>query len=265
MIVDIKGETKKNVEVIVLSFNALFQLGYCLKSLKECNNGLYSITVIDNASTDGTAEWLKHQKGIKTVFNQKNKLFTVAYQDYLRKDMDAEYFVIMNNDCIVEPNWCEHLQTYMIENKDCGISAPMLLDVSGRQVQNMGGLNDFCSHKGGVPENWKNPEENTWTTFACVMIRKEAFIKIRGFDEQFLFYCSDSDMCLRMILNGYKVINLPASKVRHFHMASTQENKEVMKIGADDQRKFQVKWEFCGIGIGKNKPLFKDNFAMLEG
>lgn len=245
-----------NYEVIVLNWNALNKLSFCLEALKQ--NSFYKpkITVIDNASTDGSVEWLK-LKGINSVFNEKNKLFTMAYADYLKTGGKDKYFVVLNNDCIVTKNWDKPLVEFLEANDNVGIVAPMLTDMTGQYVQNMGGGADFCSHKGGVPSQWKYPEENVWTTGACIMVRREAFDKVGGFDEQFLFYCSDSDLCLKMGFAGYKIYNIPESKVRHFHGQSTKVADEgglpIRQIGANDQLLFNKKYEMHGIQIGVNR------------
>jgi hypothetical protein len=168
-----------------------------------------------------------------------------------------KYFVICNNDLVFEKDWDKPLIDFMEKNEKCGICAPMLTDISGQQVQNMGGCADFCSHKGGVPEQWKYPEESTWTTGAVLMIRTEAYLKVGGFDEQFLFYASDSDLCLKMGFEGYKIFNIPQSRVRHYHMSATktamQQGLPIQQIGQQDMMKFNKIYEIHGIKIGQNR------------
>lgn len=248
------------VEIIILNFNALEPISFCLEALKICSKNEHKITVIDNASTDGSVEWLKMKKGIKLVLNDKNLLFTDAYSKYLDKADLPEFFVIMNNDIVVEKHWDEPLFKFMYENPKCAIAAPMLVGLEGSQIQNMGGLEDFCSHKIGQRGiGYSSPEENLWTTFACVMIRTSAFKEVGGFDNQFKFYCSDSDLCLKLHFAGYKVFNIPKSVARHYHGYSTKMagNKEIMNIGFNDQRLFGAKWEFCGIKLGEMKELIR--------
>jgi len=241
-------------EVIILNWNAVSKLAYCLEALKQNSFYTSKITVIDNASTDGSIEFLKLKK-VNAIFNTENKLFTKAYADYLKVGGKDKYFVVMNNDCVVEKNWDKPLIEFMEKNERVGLVAPMLVDITGQQVQNMGGLADFCSHKGGVPQMWKQPEENLWTTGACIMVRRSAFDEVGGFDEQFAFYCSDSDLCLKLGFAGYKVFNIPESKVRHFHMQSTRkaqsEGLPIMQIGQQDQLKFNRKYELHGLRIGQ--------------
>ena len=251
------------IEIIILNFNALDKLALCLESIESSSKD-YSITVIDNNSSDGSLEWLKFQaqsNRIKLVANKENVLFTKAYQDYLRTFKTLpEYFVILNNDCIVKPNWLDVMLKYMQENKRCGIVAPMLLAQDNFTIANMGGMCDFLSHKSGnIKMGYNSPEKNYWTTFACVMIRSEAFLKVNGFDEQFRFYCSDSDLCLRMNLAGYEVYNLPESQVIHFHGVSTREiGKEIQKIGHEDMVKFDAKWQRSGIKIGNQTEFLQE-------
>jgi len=252
---------RTDIEIIVLQYNSLETLAYTVEGIKQ-NTENYKLTIIDNASTDGSIEWLKTKK-LNTVFNSQNLLFTNAYMNYLRTAKLGKYFVIMNNDCIPEKGWLEEMYNFMEANPDCGIVAPMLTDVSGTQVQNMGGGADFCSHKGGTREQWKQPEKNWWTTFACVMIRTEAFKKVGGMDRQYLFYCSDSDICLKMNLANYTVYNIPSAVVRHFHSRSTQIEGEsgstkIIEQGHKDQMLFNARWERHGISIGRN------NFPVQE-
>lgn len=257
------------VEIIVLNFNNLDKLAFCYESIKQSTEN-YTLTVIDNASTDGSGEWLKYKKDIKVIQSVQNMLFTTAYMNYLSHYKVGKYFVIMNNDCVVEKNWLNVLVDFMEKNPTCGIVAPMMTDMTGKHIQNMGGGADFCSHKGGERGTYKVPEKNWWTTFACVMIRAEAFYKVGGMDRQFLFYCSDSDLCLKMILCGYTVYNHPDSVVRHYHGASIQSeisagNRKIMEIGRQDQIKFNNKWRRNGVLIGgSHYPVEEYSYEMLR-
>lgn len=241
------------LDIIMLNYKATKQMARSIAGIKKYTTSPYRLTVIDNASGDYGVDWLRIVGGMEKVFNKENKLFTRAYQDFLREKIKdiGEYFVIINNDIIVSEGWEIPLLKIMKENERCGIAAPVLLGMNG-QVQNAGGAPDFCSH-------FTNPEklkECWWTTFACVMIRKDAFLKVNGFDEQFLFYCSDSDLCLRMILNGYKIYTTSDSQVIHEHMVSTQANPAVQQVGFQDQQKFNMKWARHGVLIGgKNFPV----------
>lgn len=249
---------QKMIDICILSWNNIYSLGYCLESIKRYTKSEHRLFVIDNNSDEQVKEWLKLQKGIEVIWNTENKMFTNAYADFLNRQDISPYVVIINNDCMVEPNWLEPLFDFMEKNKKVGIAGPQLLDITGQRIINAGGLVDFYGHKNGIRDlHYLNPSKELWMTFACVMIRTSIYKQIGGLDRNLIHYCQDSDLCIRMNILDYETWYIPESKIRHEHMISTKEafkrnGKGMQEIINKDQQYFQQKWGREGLRNGNN-------------
>src|SRR3990167_5993487 len=177
------------IDIAILSWNNIFELSYCLESIKRHTKLEHRLFVIDNNSDEVVKKWLSLQRGFELIQNTENKMFTNAYADFFdRKDI-SPFVVLINNDCLVEPNWLEPLLEYMKNNEKAGIVAPQLISMDGQQIANAGGMPDFYQHKSGlVGIHHTTPSKELWMTFACAMIRTSAYKQIGGFDRNFKHY-----------------------------------------------------------------------------
>lgn len=93
--------------VLMITHNRLEFTKKSLKALKGSNVG--KIYIIDNASTDGTVEWLKKQKGIELILNKENKAIAGTMNQFLEMTDGEEFVGKVDNDTVVEPDWLEKL------------------------------------------------------------------------------------------------------------------------------------------------------------
>jgi len=122
--------TSPVIAVIIPTWNLLTDLIECIESV---NNSTYKnlITVIiDNNSTDGTAKYIQNNyPEIKLIQNESNLGYAKAINQGIKSARldDAEYFFILNNDTIIQPNTINSLYNIFLSNKDTGIVAPKVL------------------------------------------------------------------------------------------------------------------------------------------
>ena len=245
-------------EIVVLSYNALEETARAIQSLKAHSKG--RIIVIDNASEEPVPSWLKTQKDITLILNSENKRYTRGYHDYL-KESTADIVTLFNTDCFCEPGWEAPILDMFDRFPRAALVAPLLVTEDGQQVCHAGGVSDFCSHYvGHRGMHFDQPIPRLWMTGACLSIRNAAYVDLGGFDAQFEHYCSDSDLSLRAWFGGWQVWLQPYSVVRHVGGVSTrwEANRDMEKYKKlfDDQKRFNIKWERHGIGIGKREPVF---------
>ncbi|MDR1702194.1 MAG: glycosyltransferase [Sporomusaceae bacterium] len=246
----------KKTSIIILTYNQLDYTKICLESIKLYTQGDYEIIVVDNASSDGTAEWLKGQKEIITIFNTENKGFPAGCnQGILRAE--GEVIVLLNNDTIVTPHWLDNLVACLESSADIGAAGPatnansyyQYVDVDYEQFD-FQGLVAFAaknnrSHAGVRKERLK-------LTGFCLAVKKEVIAKIGLLDEIFSpGYAEDDDFCVRMIQAGYKIMFCADSFVHHFGKVSFAEfYKDPAKVQGlfpdigNGYQKFQQKWGF---------------------
>ncbi len=92
-------------------------------------------------------------------------------------------------------------------------------------------------------------KEVDWVSGACMMIRKEVFDKIVGFDEQIYMYYEDADLCLRIKKLGWKVYFLPHAQIYHFYGSSWKKNRDPRETGRRVGKSGWKAVEGCVVGF----------------
>ena len=122
-------ENDQKVSIVVVTYNNLSFTRACLGSLDEHSNyGQLEIIVVDNASTDGTQEflshWIKAASNRKIILNEKNLGFAAANNRGLAA-ANGEYLVILNNDTYVTPGWVRTLVKHLQRDESLGLIGPV--------------------------------------------------------------------------------------------------------------------------------------------
>jgi len=218
----------KKILVAVLNYNGLHHLQKFLPSVAAHSSNA-EILLIDNASTDGSVEWIqKNYSHIRTVRLDKNYGYAGAYTRILMKE-DADYFVILNNDVEVTPGWIEKMRAVLEENDKVAAVQPKLLQYDKRTVFEYSGACGGHLDALGYPfcrgrifdtseedkHQYDTPSEIFWTCGAAMMIRADVFKKAGGFDETFFTHQEEIDLCWRIQRLGYKLKNVPDVTVFH--------------------------------------------------
>ena len=217
--------------VIILNWNTegfLRQfLPGLLSSVASCEDT--EVIVADNASTDASVRVMQESfPEVKTIIFNENHGFTGGYNRAIEQT-EAEYVVLINSDIEVTEGWLEPLVAWMDTHPECGACAPKLHSFQNRDMFEYagaaGGYVDrygypFCRGRilGRVEKD--NGQYDTiadvfWATGACLMVRRDVFIRLGGLDERFFAHMEEIDLCWRMQLHGYRVSIIPQSVVYH--------------------------------------------------
>lgn len=225
------------VAIAILNYNGIHLLQQYLPVVAT-HHPHKDIFIIDNASSDKSIEWIKnHFTDINIIQNSKNYGFAKAYNEGL-KHIQADYFVLMNNDIrTTENNWLEPIVQWMEQQQEIAVCMPKLMDDKCPEkfeyAGACGGFIDtlgypFC--KGRIflsVENdygqYDETDEVFWATGACMVIKSKIYWEAGGFDEDFFAHMEEIDLCWRIKNIGYKIYVYPHSKV--FHLGGGTLNK----------------------------------------
>ena len=216
--------------IVILNWNGLKMLQTYLPLLKARTTGCGAFLVVaDNGSTDGSVAWLREQHpDIRLLCFDRNYGFTGGYNRALR-EIDADYYVLLNSDVEVTDGWLEPLIGFLEENPDAGICQPKVRSVAERDrfeyAGAAGGFIDrygypFCrgrilSHLEKDSGQYDDPVECFWATGACMVVRSALYHHLGGLDESFFAHMEEIDFCWRAKLLGYQVWCVPVSTVFH--------------------------------------------------
>lgn len=197
------------VSCIIVTYNGMRWVDRCMGGLLASSVPL-SVIVVDNASTDGTAAYIKKQIPQVDLLESKENLgFAKANNIGIRQAFDAgaDYFLLLNQDAWVQPDTVAELLKTFEENEKVGIASPIHLNGSRSAldhhfVEYMGG--NFASD--AYLNTIKHYYELTFVNAAAWLIGRECVENVGGFDTLlFRHYGEDVNYCQRVAYHGFKI------------------------------------------------------------
>ena len=224
-----KMETQKiKLAIVVLNWNGKKWLSKFLPTLINNSEGGV-VFLADNASSDDSIDFVRTNfPEINIIINDDNFGYAKGYNKAL-KQINADYFVLINSDIEVKKGWIEFIMTLMDKDLDIAACQPKILDYNNKgkfeYAGASGGFIDILGYpfcRGRILEDieedkgqYDNSTEIFWATGACLFIRSSHFWEIGGFDGDFFAHQEEIDLCWRLKNKGYKVMVEPKSVVYH--------------------------------------------------
>ena len=215
------------VSIVIPTYNGRAHLEECLHSLHALNypSDRREIIVVDNGSTDGSVEYVKASyQGVTVVRNEKNMGFAGPCNQGAECSQ-SEYLAFLNNDTRVDSEWLNEL-TRLVDSPDIDAekvvcAAGKIVSWDGRILDYDGGIMNFHGHGHhvgmGQPASAGSSHEQP-TLFACaasMLIRRDVFFEVGGFDADYFAYFEDVDLGWRLWLLGFQVLYCPTAVVYH--------------------------------------------------
>lgn len=195
--------------VIIVNYNTKNLLKNCLNSIFEkINNNDFEIIIVDNNSQDGSIEMLKNNfiSKIKLIENKENFGFGTA-NNIGANIAKGDYLFFLNSDIVVKKNILKNIEK-VLKNKNIGAISPRLVLQNMENQEHAYGdfpllLNLFFGKLKRKAKDEKNIIYTDWISGAALVIRRNIFKSIGGFDENFFMYFEDIDLCKRVKKEGY--------------------------------------------------------------
>lgn len=218
-----------DVTVIVVTWNAAQVIGRCLHALRQQTVRCADVIVVDNASTDATAEIVGRFTEVRWFPLQENTGFARA-NNLAVAQCQTSWIALLNPDAFPHPDWLESLMRVASDRPDVAAFGSLqlqdantgLLDGEG-DAMHWSGLIWRRGH--GCAFQEKATLSPPYTVFsacaAAVLYRRAAFQQVGGFDEDFFCYGEDVDLGFRLRLAGYEAVQVPQARVVHQGSALT--------------------------------------------
>ena len=227
-------------DVIIVTYNSSAVIDQCLKSLIGYNSScLNRIFVVDNSSIDDTAQIVANTQkkfpGISFLRMPWNLGFAKA-NNHGASLSQTNFMVFLNPDTIFQDNAIEQLFDLLLQKEHIGVIGPALVFPDntvqrgyGDKLGIAGIMRDFllgARLRAKLQNQRKMISPNVdWVSGACMIVRKDVFEMVGGFDEKIFMYSEDLDLCLRIKQKGFKVYYLPSVRVIHLGGISQKSNK----------------------------------------
>jgi GT2 family glycosyltransferase len=215
------------IAIIILNWNGKHFLEQYLPSVTSCSENA-RIILADNASTDASVQFVQdNYPQIEIIINDKNRGFAGGYNEAL-KQIDSKYYLLLNSDIEVTPNWLNPLYE-AIQNESIAGCQPKVLSFQKKSMFEHAGASGgyldkdyfpFC--RGRIFDRFEHDEgqydgqtEIFWATGAALLIKSDIFHEVGGFDEAFFAHMEEIDLCWRIKKKGFKFLVCPQSSIYH--------------------------------------------------
>lgn len=211
------------VSIIIVNWNGKEFLKDCINSLKKIDypRKRYEIIVVDNGSTDGSVEFIrKNYKKVRIIRLRKNYGFAKG-NNIGTKFARGEYIVFLNNDTKVTKNWLKNLVKAVRKNDRIAACTSKIIYFNERNLINsVGGFWSIFGLATSIGEfeeasKFNRPFPVFYPSGCSMIIRKDVFSKVGGFDGDYFCLAEDADLGWRLLNHGYKIMYQPTSIVYH--------------------------------------------------
>ena len=187
------------------------------------------VVVADNGSTDGSVAFLQeYHPQLRLILFEENLGYTGGYNQALRQ-IEATYYILLNSDVQVTPQWLASLHSFMESNPQVAICMPKVRALSQPNSFEYAGACGGFIDRFGYPfcrgrilsrieddhGQYDSPKEIFWASGVCLMIRAPIFHELGGFDPRFFAHQEEIDLCWRAKLAGHQVWVVPQSCIYH--------------------------------------------------
>ncbi|MCK6542290.1 glycosyltransferase family 2 protein [bacterium] len=238
---------RPHIFVIILSYNGRHLTEACVRSCLDSDFTSFTIVLVDNASPDGSGDYLKekfsseiHSGKIKYIGNEANLGFAggnnVGIQYAL--DNNADAVLLLNNDTVMDKKCLTYLSEGLAHYPQAGILGPKIYYFEPNDQIWFAGA-EFKLYKGtarhiGIreKENLQYEEAKTcdYITGCAMLIRRDVFKSVPGLNTSYHMYSEDVDFCFRAKQAGFELMYIPQAKIWHKISASTGGQLSLRKI-----------------------------------
>jgi GT2 family glycosyltransferase len=231
------------VSVVIPNFNGatprdgLVVLDLVLSSLEKQSFRDFDVVVVDDASRDESIAYVERNwPDVRVVANEHNAGFPATVNAGIAAS-SGEHVALVNNDVELDPGWLEALVGVLDRDPGIGFVTGKILSYADRDVIEQVGQDyytcgRFTPH--GLDERdtgqYESEREIAIATAAASIYRREAAERAGRFDEDYFLYCEDSDLCLRMLMAGFRGLYFPGTRAFHVRGATTGAVPDVVQF-----------------------------------
>lgn len=236
---------RDRLAIIIVTFNSAEEIDGCLQSLVGHTEPFpTTITVVDNASSDGTVAQIRQRwPGVTVIESGANLGFAKANNLGIRATQ-SEFVLLMNPDTVAPPAAIQTLVRGLASHPEAAIAGPRLLSDTGFPEWSWGvrvtpwtelkqlvfsrlyhrKVRRVVRH---VDRASRQAREVAWVSGACMAIRRPDLEAVGLLDERYFMYLEDVDLCLAMTRRGRTVLYVAAAEVLHYRGRSAPKNPDL--------------------------------------
>jgi hypothetical protein len=214
------------VWIIIVNWNGRDLTLECLRSLRDLTYREHTVLVVDNGSTDGSADAIAlHHPEVRLLRLEKNLRFAGGNNQGMRYALDhgAAMMVLLNNDTVVRREFLHSMVMRALEDRRIGMVAPKICYYSSPEtIWYAGGIIHpwlgIMRHRGIREKDrgqYGTAEDTGYATGCCVLVTRE-MVEVTGLlDESYHMYAEDADWSMRARASGFRIVFEPRATILH--------------------------------------------------
>jgi N-acetylglucosaminyl-diphospho-decaprenol L-rhamnosyltransferase len=225
------------IDAVVVSYRSAATLRGCVEPLAAMPR--VRVTVVDNDSPDDSVVTIEDVPGVDIVRAPRNGGFAYGCNLGVARG-SAPFVLFLNPDARIDTASLDALLESLRDNPGAALVGPRILDDDGSLsfslrrfprlrstyakalfLHRVWPLAAWTDELVRDPAAYERAATAEWVSGACMLVRREAYEAVGGFDEGLFLYCEDTDLCLRLWQAGHSVRYEPAALVRHVGGASS--------------------------------------------
>ena len=225
-VADEKIDQLVKFSVILVNYNGRDYIDKCLQSLISTLPPKSEIIVVDNASPDGSGNYIAEQYPHVTVLANRQNVGFGKGNNLGVDHAQGEYLVFLNPDTYFIDSWLEPMLTVLESSPKIGMVTPKILLLREPELINACGNEmhftglTLCRGARAKADQYNESAEVNAVSGAAFVVRKSLFQQLGGFDSLMFLYMEDTDLSLRVRQAGYTVVYTPKSVVYHDYSLS---------------------------------------------
>lgn len=243
----------------IVTYNNMSTINSTLQSLFEYTKDIdFKLYVVDNVSTDGTVDFIKHNYPKVELIEQKKNLGFGAGHNVVIDLIDSDYHFIINPDIVLIENSIRKMVDYLESNADIGLLSPKICYPDGRE-QILGKRNPHLKYifasrfrsdemssllkeYAMLDTDLSNPVDIENATGCFMAFRTSVLKKIGGFDKRYFMYFEDADIT-REVNFVSRAVFYPDTVVSHVWNRDSKKNYKLLAIHIHSMLKYYLKWK----------------------
>lgn len=218
------------ISVVVVNWNRCELLRACLESLAAQTHAGLEVVLVDNGSSDGSADMAEREFGGRMTLKVIRSAVNLGFCAGNNRGIEAcsgQLIALLNNDAVAAPEWADQLARVFEDKPDVGMAASKILVYEDpSRIDKVGHLiyPDGQNRGRGSGQldrgQFDRVEEVLWPDGCAAMYRRAMLNEIGGFDEDFFAYADDAELGLRARIAGWTCLYVPSAVVRHHRGSS---------------------------------------------
>ena len=241
---DLPQSPTPEISIVLVLFNRAELTLACLRSIAETRNAQIEIVIVDNASSDRTAQLLNRLRGARIIANDTNLHFLEGANQAAR-ECRGEYILLLNNDAQLLPGALRSALRTIRESPDVGAVGGKIILLDGT-LQEAGSIvwhDGSCAGYGRGDDPFAPMytfrRDVDYCSGAFLLTPRKLWDQLGGFDKTFApAYYEETDYCLRLWQLGYRVVYEPDAAIVHYEFASSKSAAAATGLQARNQKVF---------------------------